>query len=154
MDYVELLAQLFVGSRPETTADIDRLRLDSGITAVVNLQTDDDMRAVKLVWEPLEAHYRNLGIELCRMPVRDFDPVDLREKLPECVRGLDHLLAASHSVYLHCTLGASRSPTVAIAYLHWCREWDLEEAGTYVKKHWQCSPNMEAVRHAVWRSPK
>jgi protein-tyrosine phosphatase len=154
MEYVELVDQLFLGSRPETTADIDRLRLDSGVTAVLNLQTDDDMRAIHLVWEPLEVHYRNTGIELCRVPVRDFDPVDLREKLPECVRTLDHLLAASHSVYLHCTLGASRSPTVAIAYLCWCRGWDLEEAGTYVKKHWQCSPNMEAIRQAVWSSAK
>ena len=154
MNYVELLGQLFLGSRPETTADIDRLRLTSGITAVLNLQTDDDMRAVNLVWEPLEAHYRNSGIELCRVPVRDFDPVDLREKLPKCVRAVDHLLAASHSVYLHCTLGAARSPTVAIAYLHWCRGWDLEEAVTYVKKRWQCSPNTEAVRLAVWSPAK
>ena len=154
MKYVELLGRLFLGSRPETTADIDRLRLNSGITAVFNLQTDDDMRAVHLVWEPLEAHYRNLGIELCRVPVRDFDPLDLREKLPECVRALDHLLVANHSVYLHCTLGASRLPTVAIAYLRWCRGWDLEEAVTYVKKHWQCSPNTEAIRLAVWNSSK
>jgi protein-tyrosine phosphatase len=154
MEYVQLLGRLFLGSRPGTTADIDRLRLDSGITAVFNLQTDDDMRAVHLVWEPLEAHYRNLGIELCRMPVRDFDPVDLQEKLPDCVRALDHLLAANYSVYLHCTLGASRSPTVAIAYLHWCRGWDLERAVTYVKRHWQCSPNTEAIRLAVWDSSK
>jgi protein-tyrosine phosphatase len=154
MDYVELLGQLFLGSRPETTADIDRLRLHSGITAVLNLQTDDDMRAVHLLWEPLEAHYRNLGIELCRVPVRDFDPIDLREKLPECVRALEHLLAAGHSVYLHCTLGASRSPTVAVAHLCWCRRWDLEDAVSYVKKHWQCSPNIQAVQLAVWNSAK
>ncbi len=154
MDYVNLLGQLFLGSRPETPADIDRLRLESGITAVLNLQTDDDMRAVNLVWEPLEAHYRNTGIELCRVPVRDFDPVNLREKLPECVRALDHLLAASHSVYLHCTLGASRSPTVAIAYLCWCRGWVLDEAVTYVKTRWQCAPNAEAIQLAVWISAK
>jgi protein-tyrosine phosphatase len=112
------------------------------------------MRAVKLVWDPLEAHYRDTGIELCRVPVRDFDPIDLREKLPECVRALEHLLSAGHSVYLHCTLGASRSPTVAIAYHHWCLGWDLEEAVSYVKKRWQCSPNLEAVRLAVWNSAK
>jgi protein-tyrosine phosphatase len=150
MDYAQLLGQLFLGSRPQTTADIDRLRLQSGITAVLNLQTDDDMRAVNLVWEPLEAHYRKSGIELCRVPVRDFDSVDLREKLPECVRALDNLLAANHSVYLHCTIGAARSPTVAIAYLHWCRAWDLEEAAAYVMGRWECSPNMEAVRLALW----
>lgn len=154
MDYVEILGQLLLGSRPETAADIDRLRLESGITAVLNLQTDDDMRAVKLDWKPLEAHYRKSGIQLCRVPVRDFDPVDLRKKLPECVRTLDQLLAASHSVYLHCTLGAARSPTVAIAYLCWCRGWDLDEAVTYVKTRWQCSPNLEAVQLAVWISEK
>jgi protein-tyrosine phosphatase len=154
MDYAQILGQLFLGSRPETKADIDKLRLDSGITAVLNLQTDNDMRAVKLVWEPLEAHYRKSGIKLCRLPVRDFDPVDLQEKLPECVRALEHLLTAGHAVYLHCTLGASRSPTVAIAYLCWCRGQDLEEAGTYVKKLWQCSPNIEAVRRAIWTSAK
>jgi protein-tyrosine phosphatase len=148
MDYAQLLGQIFLGSRPQTIADIDRLRLESGVTAVLNLQTDDDMRAVNLVWEPLEAHYRTSGFVLCRVPIRDFDPVDLREKLPECVRALDHLLVASHSVYLHCTIGAARSPTVAIAYLHWCRGLDLEEAATYVKGRWECSPNMEAVRLA------
>lgn len=154
MECVEILHRLFLGSRPETPADIDRLRQDSAITAVMNLQTDDDMRAVHLVWEPLEAHYRKLGIELCRMPVRDFDPVDLREKLPECVRALDCLLAANHTVFLHCTLGASRSPTVAIAYLCWVLGWDLEEAVTYVKKHWKSTPNVEAIRGAAWNSPK
>ncbi len=120
MEYVQILPQLFLGSHPQTTDEIERLRQEAGITAVLNLQTDDDMRAVNLVWEPLEAHYQTCGIELSRLPVRDFDPVDLREKLAECVRTLDRLLAASHSVYLHCTAGTGRSPTVAIAYLHWC----------------------------------
>jgi protein-tyrosine phosphatase len=154
MEYAELLHGLFLGSRPELPADIDRLRQDSAITAVMNLQTDDDMRAVHVVWEPLEAYYRNLGIELCRMQVRDFDPADLRAKLPECVRALDRLLAANHCVYLHCTLGASRSPTVAIAYLCWCRGLDLEEAETFVKNRWKCTPNVEAIRGAVWSPPE
>ena len=88
MRYAKVLPQLFLGSRPEIPADIDRLRFGSGITAVLNLQTDDDMRAVNLVWQPLENHYRTSGIQLCRVPVLDFDPVNLREKLPECVRAL------------------------------------------------------------------
>jgi len=150
MDYAQILPRLFLGSHPQTTDDIDRLRQEAGITAVLNLQTDDDMRAVKLVWEPLEAHYRTCGIELSRLPVRDFDPVDLREKLAECVRTLDRLLAASHSVYLHCTAGTGRSPTVAIAYLHWCRGWDLDGAVVYVKERRPCSPNLEAIRLAIW----
>jgi protein-tyrosine phosphatase len=150
MDCAQLLDQLFLGSRPETTADIDRLRRDLGITAVLNLQTDDDMRALNLDWKPLKAHYQHLGIELCRVPVQDFNPVDLREKVPECVRILERLLGANSLVYLHCTLGATRSPTVAVAYLHWCRGRNLEDAAADVKQRWRCSPNMEAVRLAKW----
>lgn len=150
MDYIQVLGQLFLGSRPETPDDIDRLQRESKITAVLNLQTDDDMRAVNLIWKPLEAHYRKSGIELCRVQVRDFDPVDLRAKLPECVRALNQLLLAGQSVYVHCTIGASRSPTVAIAYLHWCLGWDLKEAETYLKERWECSPNMQALQLALW----
>jgi hypothetical protein len=128
MRYAKILPRLFIGSRPEIPADIDRLPLESGITTVLNLQTNDEMRAVKLICEPLERHYRASGIRLRRVPVRDFDPVDLREKLPERVHALANLLSANHSVLLHCTLGATRSPTVAVAYLHRCQGWNLDEA--------------------------
>ncbi len=150
MDYAQILSRLFVGSHPREIDDIDRLRRESGITAVLNLQTDDDMRSMNLAWEPLEAHYPASAIELWRVPVRDFDPIDLRVKLPKCVRTLDGLLAAGNAVYLHCTAGTGRSPTVAIAYLHRCRGWDLDEAVAYVKQRRECSPNVEAIRLAIW----
>jgi protein-tyrosine phosphatase len=153
MRYAKILPQLFLGSRPEIPADIDRLRLESGITAVLNLQTDDDMRALNLLWEPLEQHYRSSGVQLCRVPVRDFDPVDLREKLPECVRALTSLLSVGHTVYLHCTLGVTRSPTVAVAYLLWCQGWKLDQAVTHIKDLWQCTPNVKAVQLAL-RTPE
>ena len=149
MDYVQILPRLILGSHPQTTDDIETLRRESGVTAVLNLQTDDDMRAVGVVWEPLEGHYHASGVLLRRLPVRDFDSIDLREKLPECVRALDQLLAASHSVYLHCTAGAGRSPTVAIAYLHWCRGWDLDQAAAYVQERRECFPKLEVIRLAV-----
>lgn len=149
MDYSQILPQLFIGSHPQGPDDLERLRRESGITAVLNLQTDEDMRAVNLAWEPLEAHYKASSIELYRLPVRDFDSVDLREKLPRCVRALDHLLAVGHSVYLHCTAGTGRSPTVAIAYLHWCYGWDLYVADAYNRERRPCSPNLEAIRLAT-----
>jgi len=66
MDYVQILPRLTLGSHPQTTDDIEKLRRESGVTAVLNLQTDDDMRAVNVVWEPLEAHYQVSGILLRR----------------------------------------------------------------------------------------
>jgi len=154
MDYVQILPRLTLGSHPQTTDDIEKLRRESGVTAVLNLQTDDDMRAVNVVWEPLEAHYQVSGILLRRFRCAISIPSISRIKLPECVRALDQLLAASQTVYLHCTAGTGRSPTVAIAYLHWCRGWDLDQAAAYVKERRECFPRLDVIRLAVWGSVK
>jgi len=148
MDYNRILPELFLGSYPKDNSELDLLRQRSGITAVLNLQTDEDMRSLNLAWGSLQDHYRASGIELRRVPVRDFDPTDLREKLPECVRVLDQLLKEGRLVYVHCTAGAGRSPTVVIAHLHWCRDWDLDEAVAYVKGCRMCLPNVETIRLA------
>jgi protein-tyrosine phosphatase len=89
-------------------------------------------------------------MDFLNMPVTDFDSADLQRRLPECVRALDGMLKAGHSVYVHCTAGVSRSPTVVVAYLHWCLEWPLAKALAHVKKIRDCCPNSEAIRHANW----
>jgi protein-tyrosine phosphatase len=150
MDYAQILPELFVGSCPRDTDDIDRLRREAHVTAVLNLQTDDDLLRLNLRWETLLAHYKSCHIEVRRVPVRDFDAAELRSKLPECVRTLDGLLASSHLVYLHCTAGINRSPTVAMAFLHRCRGWTLDEASAYVTERLCCSPNAEAALSADW----
>ncbi len=83
-------------------------------------------------WRHLEPYYRQAGVEIRRVPVRDFDPDDLRRLLPECVELLDELLDLGHTVYLHCNMAVNRSPSIAIAYLHWILGWDVEEAADHV----------------------
>ena len=82
------------------------------------------------------------------------DQVVLREKLLSCVDRLDDLLAAGHTVYLHCTAGIGRSPTVAIGYLHRCLGWEMDAATRYVKQVRQCSPHLEALRLAIFDQEK
>jgi atypical dual specificity phosphatase len=89
-----------------------------------------------------------------RLPIRDFDPVDLRAKLPAAVRALRALLLAGYTVYLHCSAGTGRSPTVAIAYLHRVLGWDLGRAVAYVQRRRYCIPNPDAIRLAEWPSPE
>ena len=45
MDYAQILSGLFIGSHPQTIDDVEQLRRESAITAVLNLQTDEDMRS-------------------------------------------------------------------------------------------------------------
>ena len=42
MDVSQILPNLFVGSYPGSPEDIDQLRQEFGITAVLNVQTDDE----------------------------------------------------------------------------------------------------------------
>jgi len=146
IDYNRIEPRLFVGAFLESAHEVEMLRRQEGVTAVLNLQTDEDIR--EFFGGPLEALYAAGGVKLCRVPVRDFDASDLQQKLPECVAALSHLLEKGHTVYLHCTAGANRSPTVAIAYLHWRLGWDLGSAVKHVEQCRDCAPNVDAIRQA------
>lgn len=148
MDYAQATSRLWFGSHPKTIEDIERLREDLAITATLNLQTDEDMASVNLDWPPLETHYEVRTMRLRRLPMKE-EQTELRNKLLECVLTLDQLLAAGHVVYLHCTAGIARSPTVAIGYLHYCLGWELDAAVRYVKQLRQCSPYVEALRISI-----
>jgi hypothetical protein len=150
MDYHEILPHLFVGSHPKGTEDIETLR-QIGVSAVLNLQTDSDMHGLKGGWASMLAVYQARGIELRRVPMRDFDPVDLEAKVRACVSVLHELIGTGHKVYLHCTAGTGRSPSVAIAYLSLCCAWDFDAAVAHVKQCRPCAPNVEAIRAAMTR---
>jgi protein-tyrosine phosphatase len=148
MDYAQVTARLYFGSHPQTIDDIEMLQKALAITAILNLQTNEDMDTAKLNWAPLESSYKDRAVNLCRMPMQEEQAV-LREKLLECVDGLVQLLEAGHTVYLHCTAGIGRSPTVAIGYLHCYLGWELNAAVRYVKQLRQCSPHVQALQRAI-----
>jgi len=149
MDIDQLLPYLFVGACPTDRADIDSLKASFGITAVVNLQTDDDFAYWGINWQEMAAAYEASGVEIRRVAVEDFNPEDLRRKLPACVQALDELLRAGHTVYVHCSAGMNRSPSAVIAYLHWVQETGLDEAVDFVMERHPCDPYVEAIRLAT-----
>jgi protein-tyrosine phosphatase len=93
MHFSQVLPQLFIGSCPTNTDDIDYYDLD---------------------WGRIESRCNELGIAVRRIPVRAFDGEDLRRKLSQCVQALDKLLKNGQTVYTHCNVGMGRSPSVAI----------------------------------------
>jgi protein-tyrosine phosphatase len=140
--------QILVGACPRSRADIDQLQAGFGVTAVLNLQTEEDLRHWSIDWPDLEAHYGHTGIVVRRTPVRDFDPASLRENLPHCVNQLQALVQAGHTVYVHCNAGINRSPTTIIAYLHWVERQELGEAVWLVTSRHTCDPYVSAVIQA------
>jgi len=140
-----VLPNLFIGPDPRLEEEFELLR-SLKITAIVSLQTDDDVRQGGL--DRAQAAAERAGFFFCSMPVTDFDRLELRRKLPECVAKLDDLLTAGHTVYIHCTAGVNRSPTVAVAYLHWRLGWPLKKAVAHLESVRNCCPDVESIRSA------
>ncbi len=142
-----VLPDLFVGPDPWEEEDFDTLR-SLEITAILSLQTEDDRGEDGIERERSAASRAKLAFR--NVPVTDFDRLELQRKLPECVTALEGLLKAGHRVYVHCTAWVNRSPTVAVAYLHWCLAWPLERALESVQAARRCTPDTGAIRRARW----
>ena len=154
IDYNRIQPWLLVGTFPESANEVEMLQRHEGVTAVLSLQTDEDNEEARFFAEHPETLYADIGVKLRRVPVRDFDESHLQQMLPECVAVLRRLLDEGHTVYLHCTAGVNRSPTVAIAYLHWCLGWELDTAVKHVEQRRYCSPKVDAIRQAKWPPPR
>ena len=116
MDCHFVTRNLCIGVNPQDQSDLKQLQ-SMGITAILSLQSKEDIRDRGADWEKSAAETE--GLTYRNVSVTDYDSLDLKWKLPSCVKALRELLCAGHRVYLHCTAGISRSPTVAVAYLHW-----------------------------------
>ena len=88
-----------------------------GVTAVLSLQSDSDLSRTGLSWAALWRLQVERGLEVHRHSITDFNPKDLIEKLEEAVDILEDLAARHERVYVHCTAGVNRSPTICIAWL-------------------------------------
>ncbi|KAJ9531202.1 hypothetical protein QJQ45_006636 [Haematococcus lacustris] len=118
-----------------------------------DLIEDCDMAYFKLDLEPIKARCMERGdVKHVRFPIRDFDPYDLRRKLPKAVARL----AREHdpkvgTVYIHCTAGMGRAPATALAYMNWIRGMQLDHAYSMLTSMRRCGPkaSIEAIRSAT-----
>jgi predicted protein tyrosine phosphatase len=140
-----ILSNLYVGPDPRVQEEYEQLR-SLNVTAILSLQTEADVRSGGI--ERARRMAKSAGFGFINAPITDFDKLELQRKLPDCVRKLDRLLRVGHTVYIHCTAGVNRSPTVAVAYLHWCLQWPLDQAATHLHRMRDCCPDLESIRKA------
>jgi protein-tyrosine phosphatase len=133
LNWDEIRPDIVVGSCPFTAADLEYIRAEAKVSAMLSLQHDECHTHLNIDYAGLRAHGERLGLAMARLPIRDFDVADMRRALPAAVRELDALLRAHHKVYVHCTAGTGRSPLVVLGYLTFIEGWSAPEAGALIK---------------------
>ncbi|GFY84478.1 dual specificity protein phosphatase (DsPTP1) family protein [Actinidia rufa] len=129
MNYTWITNNLIVGSQPQKPEDIDHLKEEEDVAYILNLQQDGDIE----YW------------------ARDFDPDSLRSGLPKAVSSLEWAISEGKGkVYVHCTAGLGRAPAVAIAYMFWFCDMDLNTAYDTLTSKRPCGPNKRAIRGATY----
>jgi protein-tyrosine phosphatase len=135
---------LLVGEYPRIS-DIEWLKEEFGITAIHNLQDDEDLRINGIDVVGLGEACRLHRIKLVRTPIRDGSSDDMAARLGDALRNLEALLSSRELVYLHCNAGLNRAPTLAIAWLRANAGMSLNEAMAHVKQRRACGPFMTVL---------
>jgi protein-tyrosine phosphatase len=137
----EISPALLIGEylRPE---DIAWLKAKFAVSAIQNLQDDEDLALNGLRERDLAEAARENGIKIVRTPIQDGSADAMAERLSDALAALHRLIGAGERVYLHCNAGLNRAPTLAIAYLRAHGVMSLDEACAHVKARRACGPFM------------
>ncbi|KAL1290771.1 hypothetical protein HN51_059281 [Arachis hypogaea] len=162
MNYTLITDNLIVGSQPQKPEDIDHLKKEEGVTYILNLQQDKDVEYWGIDLKSITRRCHELDVRHMRRPAIDFDPNSLRNVLPKAVSSLEWAISEGKGrVYVHCTAGLGRAPGVAIAYLFWFYDMNLNTAYELLTSKRPCGPNKRAIRGATndlakndpWKEP-
>jgi protein-tyrosine phosphatase len=140
----EITEYLLVGEYPRDH-DIEWLRNEDGVTAIHNLQDDEDLRINALDIALLHEVSARHGIKLVRTPIQDGSAEDMALRLRAALGDLAALVEDRERVYLHYNAGLNRAPTLAIAYLRAHGGMSLDEALASVKRRRSCGPFMTVL---------
>ena len=138
---------IVVGVCPTDQQDVERLH-QLGVTAVLTLQSDHDLATRQIDWRTMKHFYLQYGLVVHRVPIIDFDDRDLTDRLPMAVQTLQTMIDAGYQVYVHCTAGMQRAPSVVICYLAWHQQLSLRQSIQLVFANHACDPPL-AVLEAV-----
>lgn len=141
-----IIPHLFVCPAPFAKDDFHQLKA-LGVTAILSLQTEEDGQEGAIEKERSAAN--EAGLSFTNLPVTDFNRLELLSKLPKCVGAVEQILVTGNTLYLHCTAGVNRSPTVAVAYLHKHLQWPVEKALDHVRGCRNCCPDEEVIRRST-----
>jgi protein-tyrosine phosphatase len=114
---------------------------------VISMQSDKDLAEFRISKKKLLKDYEAAGIEFCQIATDDFDREMLCANASTAVAEIENALAPPWAkVYLHCTAGINRAPTIAAAYLIKTADMSAQAAYDYVIARRRCKPYLEVLQ--------
>ena len=132
-NFNEITPEIFLGSCPMNTQDLELLVNETGITAVLSVQADDDLKYYQINIGQIMNKAKELGVKFTRCPMTDFDLDDQKLKLIDAVKAMASFMADGHKVYVHCSAGINRSSLTVLGYLCFVKKMDFEKAYKLLK---------------------
>lgn len=150
MNYNFIRPDLIVGSCLQTPDDVDKLR-KIGVKTIYCLQQDSDLEYFGMDITAIQEYAKQYDdIWHYRAEIRDFDPFDLRLRLPAVVSKLYKAINRNGGVtYVHCTAGLGRAPAVVLSYMYWVQGYKLSEANKLLQSKRACFPKLESIKSAT-----
>jgi atypical dual specificity phosphatase len=134
IDHAQIAENLIFGVCPYTDTDIKNLQAKYGITAILSFQTDDDLKymgtSYSVIWKMIMIN----RITPYRIPIKDFNKNDLKSKINQCLDQINSIINKGHKLYVHCTAGINRTPTIIAAYLVRFKGMELNDALILIKE--------------------
>lgn len=108
LEYSRITDSLYVG--PQYREGGKRTLLQAGITHVVNMRSEFDDEAHGLILtDDVSAGY-------CYLPTTDDEPI-APDHISKGIAFIDRAIKEGGKVYIHCSAGVGRAPSMAAAYL-------------------------------------
>eukprot|EP00899_Mesostigma_viride_P014937 jgi/Mesvir1/23444/Mv22298-RA.2 len=153
MNYAVVLPDIMVGSCPQGPEDVDHLREECNVGAIMCLQEDINFAYFNIDIAAIRQRAEQRGdVKHLRVPIADFDPFSLRMNLPKAVAVMHAAMQQfkpGERVYIHCTAGLGRAPGLALAYMMMMRGLTLKEANEKLQAVRPCGPKLDAIRWAT-----
>jgi atypical dual specificity phosphatase len=128
LNWGQITTHIVIGTGPMTPDDLRRIHFETNVSGVLSLQHDDCLAYWGINYVTMYSTGIELGLMMERCPIRDFNVPDMRRRLPAAILMLSNLLVHGHRVYVHCTAGMGRAPTVVLGYLTMVEGYSPDDA--------------------------
>ena len=136
---------IFIGPYPQSEEDFKNIS-EKGVTEILNLQTDDDLKARQVNYPLQRVQSKKYGININRYPIEDYCHEVMVGRLKGASDILNELLEKGNVVYVHCTAGMYRASSTVILYLVLYESYGVDEAIEFCSKYRPIiCPNVRAI---------